>query len=244
MKQLFLYLIMINLIPLSICGEKLNAQNSTFYKDKFINIGIKGGFNSSIFMVSDFKIKDVTIDEVQNNYKLGYFGGVFMRFNMKKHFIQPEVSYNVSKSEITFDKLGTQHPDIEPEYASVQSMIHSIEVPILYGFNIVKENPYSMSLFVGPKFRYLWNKKNKITFIDFNESGVSESLYPLSMSAVIGVGVTISRLFFDFRYEQGLTNISKSVSCGDSQSNATTTSNEIVFNRKESALSFSLGFLF
>ena len=71
------------------------------------NIGVKAGFNASMFLVSDFKIQDVTIDEIQNNYRVGYFGALFMRINMKKHFIQPEVSYNVSKCEITFDKLGS-----------------------------------------------------------------------------------------------------------------------------------------
>lgn len=90
-------------------------------------------------MVSELKIKDVTIDEVQNNYKIGYFGALFMRINMKKHFIQPEVSYNVSKCEITFDKLGSQYPAIEPDYASVQSVLHSVDFPILYGYNVVKK---------------------------------------------------------------------------------------------------------
>lgn len=107
---------------------------------KKINFGIKAGFNSSMFMVSELKIKDVTIDEVQNNYKIGYFGALFMRINMKKHFIQPEVSYNVTKCEITFDKLGSQHPAIEPDYASVQSVLHSIDFPILYGYNVVKKD--------------------------------------------------------------------------------------------------------
>lgn len=93
-----------------------------------------------MFMVSELKIKDVTIDEVQNNYKIGYFGALFMRINMKKHFIQPEVSYNVSKCEITFDKLGSQHPAIEPDYASVQSVLHSVDFPVLYGYNVVKKD--------------------------------------------------------------------------------------------------------
>ena len=79
-----------------------------------------------------------------------------MRINMKKHFIQPEVSYNVTKCEISFDKLGSQHPAIEPDYASVQSVLHSIDFPILYGYNVVKKGPYGMSIFVGPKLRYLW----------------------------------------------------------------------------------------
>ena len=84
------------------------AQGSSLDKverpnNRKINFGIKAGFNSSMFLVSDFKIKDVTIDQIQNNFKLGYFGALFMRFNMNKHFIQPEVSYNISKCEITFD---------------------------------------------------------------------------------------------------------------------------------------------
>ena len=34
--------------------------------DRKINVGIRGGFNSSMFLVSNLKIKDVTIDEIQN----------------------------------------------------------------------------------------------------------------------------------------------------------------------------------
>ena len=180
-------------------------------------------------MVSELKIKDVTIDEVQNNYKIGYFGALFMRINMKKHYIQPEVSYNVTKCEITFDKLGSQHPAIEPDYASVQSVLHSIDFPVLYGYNVVKKGPYGMSIFAGPKLRYLWGKKK---------------LYPFNISAVIGVGVNISRIFFDFRYEQGIGNISKSITYDNINSDGSTGISRIIFDRRDSALSFSLGFIF
>ena len=141
-------------------GQNYNAEKVDRPNTKKINIGIKAGFNSSMFMVSELKIKDVTIDEVQNNYKIGYFGALFMRINMKKHFIQPEVSYNVSKCEITFDKLGSQHPAIEPDYASVQSVLHSVDFPILYGYNTsgAKETIFMnffsrSSLATGPKIR-------------------------------------------------------------------------------------------
>ena len=177
-------------------ADKVDRPNT-----KKINFGVRAGFNSSMFMVSELKIKDVTIDEVQNNYKIGYFGALFMRINMKKHYIQPEVSYNVTKCEITFDKLGSQHPAIEPDYASVQSVLHSIDFPVLYGYNVVKKGPYGMSIFAGPKLRYLWGKQNEITFTNFDQKGIHEKLYPLNVSVVIGVGVNISRIFFDFRYE-------------------------------------------
>ena len=73
-------------------AQDRNADKVERPNTKKINFGIKAGFNSSMFMVSELKIKDVTIDEVQNNYKIGYFGAIFMRFNIKKHFIQPEAS--------------------------------------------------------------------------------------------------------------------------------------------------------
>ena len=180
---------------------------------------------------------------MQNNYKIGYFGALFMRINMKKHFIQPEVSYNVSKCEITFDKLGSQHPAIEPDYASVQSVLHSVDFPILYGYNVVKKGPYGMSIFAGPKLRYLWGKHNEITFKNFDQKGIHERLYPFNASAVIGVGVNISRIFFDFRYEQGIGNISKSIIYDNINSDGSTGVSNIIFRRRDSALSFSLGFI-
>ena len=219
--------------------ERVNRPNQ-----RKVNIGVKAGFNSSMFLVSDFKIKDVTIDEIQNNYRLGYFGALFIRINMKKHFIQPEISYNVSKCEITFDKLGSQHPDIEPDYASVVSRIHSIDFPVLYGYNIVKQGPYGMSIFAGPKLRYMWGHDNEITFENFDQKGISERLYPLNISAVVGVGVNISRIFFDFRYEQCLHNISKSVTYENINSDGSVGVSDIVLRRRDQVLSFSLGFIF
>ena len=224
-------------------AQDRNADKVERPNTKKINFGIKAGFNSSMFMVSELKIKDVTIDEVQNNYKIGYFGAIFMRFNMKKHFIQPEVSYNVSKGEIVFDKLGSQHPAVEPDYASVQSVLHSIDFPVLYGYNVVKKGPYGMSIFAGPKLRYLWGKRNEITFTNFDQKGIHEKLYPLNVSAVIGVGVNISRIFFDFRYEQGIRNISKSIVYDNINSDGSTGVSHIIFRRRDSALSFSFGFI-
>ena len=211
--------------------------------NKRVNFGVRAGFNSSMYLVSDFKIKDVTIDDIQNNYKIGGYAALFARFNISRHYIQPEVSYQVSRSEITFDKLGSQHPEISPEYASIHAEIHSFDVPVLYGFNIIKKGPYALSAFGGPKAKFLWKKKNKITFENFEQKDMVEELYPMGVSAVVGIGVNISGIFFDFRYEQGLTNISKNVTY-DNMPTSHDESNNIVFRRRDTALSFSLGIMF
>ena len=107
----------------------------------------------------------------------------------------------------------------------------------------LKKGPYGMSIFAGPKLRYLWGKHNEITFKNFDQKGIHEKLYPFNVSAVIGVGVNISRIFFDFRYEQGIGNISKSIIYDNINSDGSTGVSNIIFRRRDSALSFSLGFI-
>lgn len=243
MKRALIYILMVAFAS-TVFAENEGEKLKTSPTQRKVNFGIKAGFNSSMFLVSELKIKDVTIDEVQNNYKIGNFTSLFLRVNMKNHFIQPEITYNVSKCEITFDKLGSEHPDVEPDYASVKSSIHSFDIPVLYGYNIVKEGPYMMSVFVGPKFRYIWESKNDIRFENFDENEIHEHLYPLNMNLVLGIGVNISRIFFDFRYEQGLFNISKSIIYNSGNSGETDNTNNILFRRRESTLSFSFGFMF
>ena len=46
-------------------AQDRNADKVERPNTKKINFGIKAGFNSSMFMVSELKIKDVTIDEVR-----------------------------------------------------------------------------------------------------------------------------------------------------------------------------------
>jgi hypothetical protein len=210
-----------------------------------INYGLKVGFNSSMYRVSDFIIKDITINEVQNNYQVGYEISSFFRFNIRKHFIQSELSYNVSKCEIMFDKLEGPHPDIEPDYASIKSTIHLIGLPLIYGYNFVKVWQYGMSVFIGPQLRYIWNKQNEITFDNFDQEGIREELYPFNISLLAGVAISISPIFFDFRYEQGLNNISKSVTYNST--NALTDwrkeLNYIFLPRRDHVLSFSFGIM-
>ena len=244
MKRAILLLLIALTVGATLRARPTRQQKTEGHGTRKTNFGVKLGFNSTMFLVSDFKIKDVTIDGIQNNYKIGYFGAFFMRVNGNRHFVQPEVSYNISRCEISFDKLGSQHPDIEPEYASVSSTIRSVDVPLLYGYLLIKEGPYGMSDFVGPKLRYIWAKQNAIRFDNFDQKGIHEELYPLTMNVVVGVSINISRIFFDFRYDQGLHNISKSVTYDSVNPDGSTGLSDITFKRRDNVLSFSLGVIF
>ncbi len=227
-----------SLVPGTVSEEPLNKLRH----DSPVNFGIKGGFTSSLFLVSNLRLNGVTIDEVQNNYKIGYFGSIFMRINFERHFLQPEISYNINRCNITFEQPSAE--DAPPEIASITSSIHSVDVPVIYGYNVIKEGPYSMAVFGGPKFRYIWNKKSEVIFEVANQQEISEKLRPLNLSFTLGVAVTISRIFFDFRYDIGLHNISQKVTYNDGLDKNSPPVDEIRFHRRDNVLSFSLGVFF
>ena len=165
-----------------------------------INVGIKGGFNSSMYFTSRLELDGERMEDVQNNYKVGYFAAMFFRVHMKRHFIQPEIMYNIYKGEIAFNKNQNKENTL-PELAKLNSTIHSLELPILYGYSFVKSRPYGMALFIGPKLEYVWKHKTSEEFEGFGYSGIKEELHPINISSVIGLGVNIANIFFDFRYE-------------------------------------------
>lgn len=201
-----------------------------------VNFGAKAGFTAALSLINDFTINGIEVEQVQNNYKVGYFASLFMRINFGRHFLQPEVSYNVNSCEVSFNKPMTDDTALDignNERASISSQIHSFDIPVLYGYNFIKQGPYNMAVFGGPKIRLLWNYKSDITFRNFDDNYLEEELHHWGLSFTLGVAITISPIFFDFRYDIGLLNLSERISGGD-----------VNYRRRDNVLSFSLGIFF
>lgn len=234
------------LISLLFCciGLVLHAQDQSEVRAPYkkFNFGAKTGFTSAIFLSTKFKVGDQKINEVQNNYKVGFTGSLFMRYNIKSHYIQPEIAYNRNRSEVYFDK-GGQVQRYSPIFSSIRSDMHSIDIPILYGYNFIKEGIYGMSFFVGPKLRYILNRQSDLDYVNFDQQGISENLNRLNFGFTGGVAVYISKIFFDFRYEQTVQNISKSVTYNKAMT-PEHFQQELKLNRRDHILSFSLGVMF
>ena len=87
------------LVPLQVQSQ--SAPMVTLRKP-LMSIGIKAGFKSSMFFSDELSIGGEKIEDLQNNYKVGYFAALFCRFNLKEHhFLQTELSYNVSKGSVS-----------------------------------------------------------------------------------------------------------------------------------------------
>ena len=243
MKKNFL---LISALFLSTSVLKAEEQKQSSQTEPKVNIGLKAGFNSSMYFTSRLQLDGQRFEDIQNNYKVGYFVALFFRFNMKRHFIQPEFTYNVNKGDITFDK-NQNNETLPPDFATIRSTIHSLEIPLLYGYSFVKSaksHPYGMAFFIGPKLEYIWKRKTKEEFSNFGHDNIQEELHPINVSSVIGLGVNISNIFFDFRYEIGLTNISKEIIYEKNTNGEISHEKGIVINRHKNVLSFSLGVIF
>jgi hypothetical protein len=219
-------------------GKKKIAAREMEYNKKF-NFGVKGGFRSTNYMVTDFQVEDSKITDTQKNYRLGYYAALFARLNFKRNFLQTEVAYNIDRAEVLFDK-NTDSNDNTESFADVSSNIHTLSIPLMYGYYFIHNGPYTLSAFIGPKLEYM--VKTDVSYNNFDQQNIHEKLHPLNVAIVAGISVSISKIFFDFRYEQETMNVSHSITY-DKQ-DATNSTGNIKFHRRGSALSFSFGFIF
>ena len=224
----------------------LFAQGMTKLDGKF-NFGLKGGVNAPFISLSKFEVNGREIVEPAVNTKVGYLVAVFSRINMKKHFIQVEASLHYSRSELELD-LSAFYPETEteggiPPEGTLDVRMHSLEVPLLYGYNFIKRGPYQLSFFAGPKLKYIFSQKNDTEVVTSDNIHFYEDLKPLTANIVVGVGTSISNLLLDVRYEFGLTNISRSARYSYSDEEGTRTG-PARFDRSMNLISFSVGVVF
>lgn len=240
----------LSLILALLCGTvslvQAAAENGMLQIDRAqrANVGVRAGFNSSMFIIDRFTVGGNDIMNIQNNYKVGYFGAFFCRINLKKHhFLQPEVIYNISNGSISAAKTK-DNSDYVADNILVKSRIHTFGIPLLYGYKFVDVSPYGMALFVGPKVSYTWEKYTKNEYSGFYQQGISETIHPIRYSAILGLAVNVANVFFDFRYEIGLSNMVKSISYDKAQTEAMYNEQDIILKRRNNELSFSVGVIF
>lgn len=217
----------------------------TFSKQRtnaLINYGVKGGFSSTIYTVHDLTIAGSPINEYVAKSEISSFYTIFARINAKRHYVQTELSYNISNYSIDFSS-NQWNPTAPPyDQSSIRTKIIGLEVPLYYGYHILKEGPYGMSFYIGPKAKFVLTDYSSHTFENFPYVHIQERIYPINFSLMTGLGFNIARVFFDFSFEYGLHNISKGFTTIDI--NDQTSTQDVLFNRRKNVLSFSIGFIF
>ena len=210
-------------------------------KESPLNWGVKSGFSSTIYKVDKLTVGGLPINSHTAKSEISSFYTAFMRFNIDRHYIQSELSYNISNYSIYFPMEQWSSSATATDLSSISTKIIGLEVPLYYGYQFIKEGPYSMSLYIGPKAKYIITNYSSHTFENLPYHQIEESIYPINLSLMTGLEINISRIFFDFSFEYGLHNISKGFSIdNEPYINA----QEFAFNRRKNVLSFSVGFMF
>lgn len=230
---------------LSFISTTILAQDNQEHKKRF-EWGIKAGVNAPYIDIQKFEINGVEKDDPEIQSKVGYFFALFSRINIRKHYIQLEASTHYTRSEITTDLTYFGNSLINTGIstdADIEINRRTIEIPLLYGYNFVKKQPYELAMFLGPKLRYSIDRGDEDTKSNNNSIEIYEETKPLSTCIVLGLGTRISNLVIDVRYEFGLNNISKSAAYTLKSPTGETTGN-ITLNRRTNLMSFSLGLIF
>ena len=213
----------------------LSAQESN--KGIKFNAGVKLGFQAATYNITKFRIEGYKYDDsaIQSN-KTGYAITPFARLSIGRSYIQTEAVLSVSRHNFEFKEINPadQLIQLPTEY---NLTTYCIQVPLLYGHNFVFDDIYGMSFFTGPKAKFIFTGHDKQEFINFSDTSLYEDLRPIVFFWEIGLGVKISRFFFDFAYDFGFTDNTRGVVSKKKNK-------RFDAERIDNLLSFSVGMIF
>lgn len=150
-----------------------------------INIGVKFGANRST-------MNFVTIDEIYEENVNHYLAGAFVRGNLGRLYVQPEVYFNT--------KGGIIQPVSDNQFnipTSVELNYQTLDVPVLIGVKIINKPIFNLRVNAGPVFSY-------ITASDFSEDLADLTTEHLNDNYVgwqFGAGVDVWFVSLDARIE-------------------------------------------
>ena len=177
-----------------ICCCSVQAQRkSSLLTSKTVNWGLKAGVNALSSSYFDVYQGETIIDDVSYVNKIGFTGGVFFRVNLSNFFMQPEAIYSYSKEKYSFEQPSTDFSNYLK--STIGAYHYSLLVPVLAGYNVIKQDRYLFSVYLGPSFQYHYK-----TSFDQMSSNFIDETSQYSINGTIGISFSISHIFFDFRY--------------------------------------------
>lgn len=203
------------------------------------NAGFKAGFQAVTYNDPEFEIEGYEFDHnnIQSN-KIGYAISPFARISKSKFYLQTEVTFGITNHSFDFKD---QQPPADGNNASncivYDLRTYCIQVPILFGFNFVEHERYGMSIFTGPRTKFIFPSMSDQNFKHFRYRHLEEVLNDKTYYWEFGLGIKISRVFLDITFDVGINKASRHIISHDDGK---------IFNssRRDNILSFSVGFLF
>lgn len=203
------------------------------------NVGVKAGFQAVTYNDPEFEIEGYRFDtnNIQSN-KIGYAFSAFARITKNKFYLQTEGTFGITNHSFDFqDEQTNIDGDFVPNSTVYDLRTFCIQVPILFGYNIVERGRYGMSLFTGPRTKFILTSLSQQNFKHFRYEHLEEILNNKNYYWEIGLGIKISRVFLDITFDAGLNKVASHIISHDDGS-------IFLSSRRDNILSFSVGFIF
>jgi hypothetical protein len=157
-----------------------------------VNIGIKAGANYSTLIRQDRKLSA--------DYRLGYVGGAFVRLNINKFYIQPEV---LLSSKNTFIRTGFSTDNSNPGNpvsSSSTVKLNSVDVPLLLGLKIIQTDQLNLRLMAGPLASIVFDSRGMEGLFS-SETPVKDAYNQSVWGYQAGIGADFGSITVDAVYE-------------------------------------------
>lgn len=222
----------------------VSAQSDTS-KKKLFNWGVRAGVNAPFVDMRKSQINGVKIEEPSTNSKMGLFISLFSRINFNRNYLQLETATHYTRYRMSPrpESVATTETSMYVEGITISNKIYSLDIPLLYGYNFIKQGPYELSFFAGPKLKYLYKRKSELSVPVPYKLIMDERIRPLTANFVLGLGTSISRFSIDFRYEFGITNLTHPTTYTLYKDGTMISEGGIYLKRGINLLSFSVGII-
>lgn len=201
------------------------------------NYGAKAGFqaiayNNPVFEIDGYEFDSNTL----HSNKIGYTVAPFARLTKNRLYIQTECVFGIARHSFDFNSTSDEE-NIIPNEITYNLRTMCLQVPIVLGYNVINEDKYVLSIFTGPKTKFVFTSHSKQEFEHFEYYDLEEVLKKRCYYWEIGLGVKIGNVFFDFVYDWGITKASEYI-VSDIENR------KFRSDRRDNILSFSVGMIF
>ena len=201
------------------------------------NFGAKVGFQAIAYNNPEFEIEGYEFDSnTLHSNKIGYTVAPFVRLTKDKLYVQAETVFGIARHSFDF-KATDNSNSLIPNQTTYNLRTICLQVPIVVGYHIIQEGKYQMSLFTGPKTKFVFTAHSNQEFKHFKYENLEEVLKKRCYYWEIGLGVKIGYVFFDFIYDWGITKASEYII-------STTDNRKFRSDRRDHIFSFSVGMIF
>lgn len=163
------------------CSMETKAQQAPAF-----HIGVKGGANFT---------KTSMESSLEGKYGFGYQAGVMTRMDIGKLYVQGEALFNKRKTSYQ-----------SQDGSSSKLSWNAIDIPVVVGYKLIKADDFNVRVFAGGVYSYAFN--NKVSASQAIQEGFKK-FDKSNIGITGGLGLDYKNFTVDFRYETGLTSISK-----------------------------------